>query len=86
MFEVGLAHAHPDEPEHVDPGGGGGAAEEQSDRERERERRERGRSEQAEGGRQAPLQQECSDSKLDTCDSFLVFLLALLFAFFVQIT
>lgn len=34
MFEVGLAHAHPDEPEHVDPGGGGGAAEEQSDRER----------------------------------------------------
>lgn len=26
MFEVGLAHAHPDEPEHVDPGGGGGAA------------------------------------------------------------
>lgn len=35
MFEVGLAHAHPDEPEHVEPGGGGGATEEQSDRERE---------------------------------------------------
>lgn len=89
MFEVGLAHAHPDEPEHVDPGGGGGASQEQSDRARGGGKGGgggSGRSDRAEGGRQSPLQQESSDSKLDTCDSFLVFSFSFAFCSFVQIT